>query len=71
MEIRFASWCLVVAITPLVIFVITVQSEMASVSRSFESKALRRVGRLSYSIYLWQQIFLARETSWVFQLFPG
>ncbi len=45
------------------------------ISRVLEMKGLRWVGRISYSLYLWQQVFLAvgtfrSEKLWVVQTFP-
>lgn len=70
-------WLIAICGFPLILLS-TVLHPQALVSRALESRPLKYVGRISYSIYLWQQLFFvnyaelasAHEHLRVFQIFP-
>lgn len=52
----------VVAVLIAVIVLWTLSRPDSAVTRLFQTKPFRMVGRLSYSLYLWQQLFLGPQT---------
>ncbi len=64
------SYMVLQAILFPVVVIATVAQPGAWLSQLLESKPLRWIGRLSYSLYLWQQLFFSQWHHGVLQRFP-
>jgi peptidoglycan/LPS O-acetylase OafA/YrhL len=53
------GWPEIILIPPLILF--TALNAESPIGRFFESSAMRWIGRCSYSLYLWQQLFLVPQ----------
>lgn len=57
-------------LSPVLIFQVTRLDQNSFVFQAFEWQPVRWVGKISYSLYLWQQLFLTHEQDSLFTTFP-
>jgi peptidoglycan/LPS O-acetylase OafA/YrhL len=57
---NYGLWPITACVAPLLVLS-TVYNPRMFVGRILESKSLRWIGRLSYSLYLWQQLFVCNR----------
>jgi peptidoglycan/LPS O-acetylase OafA/YrhL len=69
-KLNFALNDLTLIIGPILIFQTSQLGQGSMILRAFEYHPVKWIGRISYSLYLWQQLFLTPKQDGVLQVFP-